>query len=166
MIVGVSYVGMKATGARHYPAEPGDTVWDLGDWHWPEIAVKFTVADGGLFHAQWDAQRDQYDLGLGLGPSRWPAESACRWSVTGHPRWKPLIGSPITSSGLAFASAGEPTRPLVTMALRLATASAVAWVVSADPDASMIGCDDVVVIFDEDRAERLGLGANGGPRKA
>jgi hypothetical protein len=156
--------------------DPDTIRWDFGDWHWPEVGVQFTTSSGRPFYAIWDSQVTQFELTFAEGQigDQWLPQtdptSARAWDVSGHARWAPLINSPITSYGIALGVPGDPPVS-APVALRFATNTGVAWIVAAGPqDADReleeiraadvwIGHDEVIVLFGDDRADRLGLRA-------
>jgi hypothetical protein len=158
--------------------DPDSIRWDYGDWHWPEVGVQLTTLSGRSFYAIWDSHVTHFELTFAEGHIRdqWlPLQRSDLmgdrvWDVSGHPRWAPLMNSPIASYRIAL---GVPDDPPVSapVAIRLATDSGVAWIVAAAPrdehharediraDDVWVGFDEVIVLFDDVRAGHLGLQA-------
>lgn len=160
----VHYVGLSY--------DPGTEVrWDYGSWHHPEVGVELTTTSGDSFFGIWDSKVTHFELTFACGniaeewlPSR--DGTARAWDVSTHPRWLPLLASPIAQTGVSTA---EPDDPPVRapIAVRLANDLTEVWIAAAGPrhppvgdppapDAMWIGFDEVVVLFD--RAEALALG--------
>ena len=132
-LASVVYVGLTYD-------DPDSIKWDYGDWHWPEVGLQFTTRSGRPFYAIWDSQVTHFDLTFAEGQisDQWlplqesdPA-AARAWDVSDHPRWMPLMNSPITSYRIALGVPDDP--PLsAPIALRLANDSGLAWIVAAAP---------------------------------
>lgn len=166
----VMYVGLT-----YDSAEPEIVRWDFGDWHWPEVGVELSSSDGTKLHAIWDSQITHFELTLASGPisDAWlplrddPA-TARAWDVTHHPRWVPLVGSPVVGYDLVLSAPNDPA-VLAPIAVRLVTVSSVVWLAAAAPRAYEAACEDltaedvyvghdeVMVAFTDERAYRIGL---------
>ena len=162
--------------------------WDYGDWHWPEVGVQLTTGSGRAFYAIWDSQVTHFELTFAEGQIRdqWlPLQesdptAARTWDVSDHRRWKPLMNSPVTSYRIALElrdsvwltrlEDSDDPPVSVPIALRLASERGVVWIAAAAPregDAHedigandvWLGHDEVIVVFDDVRADRLGLRA-------
>ena len=150
-IAEVTYVGLTYD-------DPSSVAWDFGDWHWPEVAVELTMRSGRTINASWGRAVDDFQLTLAEGPVLWSGRT---WSVTQHPRWQPIVGREVTRAGVS--ARDDP------VAVRLATASAPLWIVAAAPreyqlatpdlgtDDVYLGHDEVIVVFTDQRARRIGL---------
>lgn len=166
-MVSVVYVGLTYD-------DPDSIRWDYGDWHWPEVGVQLTTLSGRSFYAIWDSQVTQFDLTFAEGHIRdqWlplqrnDVAGDRVWDVSDHPRWAPLMNTPITSYRIALSVPDDVPSPV---AIRLATDRGVAWIAAAAPrdqrharedlraDDAWVGFDEVIVLFDDLRAENLGL---------
>ena len=163
----VRYVGLS------YDTTP--SAWDFGAWHWPVIGVEMWLAGGGPVHAIWSWRATRFHLQLAAGglDTEWPPlrddpEHANVWEITGHPSWHPLVGSPLVAASLAI---GVPDDPPVEapVAVKLYSIRGSAWLVAGAPKESdrasadlgaddvWLGHDEVMVVFDDVMAERIGL---------
>ena len=168
-IASVTYVGLN------YYGPPEEVRWEFIGWDWPEVGVELTTASGDSFCAIWDSEITHFELTFAAGPlgERWlplrtEPSSARAWDVTHHPRWSRVVGATVTDFALAF---WEPDDPPVTapVAIRLGTARGCAWLVAAGPrdhardleeltaQDVYLGQDEMIVLFDDERARRLGL---------
>lgn len=165
-VVSVTYVGLT------YP-EP-DVRWDFGPWHWPEVGVELAMASGRFVFATWDTHDTQHELALlpGRASAYWQPladgpPSGRAWDVSGHPRWAPILGAAVT--GLRMSLSPYDADGVGPVALRFSTDGGAFWVAAAAPqnesaateeldaDDVWLGYDEVIVIFDDDVAERIGL---------
>jgi hypothetical protein len=167
----VVYVGLS------YP-DPVAVRWDFNDWHWPELAVELTTTTGRVYVATPEQRRGTFELVLkSSAPGAATAGAGLRtWDVSGHTRWRPLLNVPIAECDpvpLARETENGTNGPPV--AVRLATdAGATAWIVAAGPcdlisaatrltaDAVWLGHDEVIVVFGDEGARRIGLASGGG----
>ena len=160
-VTSVLYLGLAA-----------DNRWDYGDWHWADGWVQFRTLSGRPFYATWDSQLTTFGL---TSPRVRPRQSSIHRSPVGR------LGPPEVdvSSELADhvlphrARGAERPTDVGTVALRLATDSGVAWLVAAAPKEFagehtdirakdvQVGWNEVIVLFDDARAEHLGLRAVG-----
>ena len=166
----IRYVGLSYDS-------PDFVRWDYGDWHWPEVGVEFATLSGRSFHAIWDDQVEAFELRFAEGPlsDEWlplqpgSAEPARVWNVTAHPRWQRLVGSPVESFELVDIDLGDMDMP-APVAIRLWTRNGGAvWIVAAAPrdeahahedltaDDVFVGHDEIIVVFGDARARRIGL---------
>lgn len=166
----VIYVGLW------YEGRPADG-WDYGDLHWPEVGVELTTDEGESYYLIWDHQVTNFDLTLGEGPisAHWiplrdAPDQARSWDVSGHPRWGPFLGVPLSDVSIITddvdASAGS-VGTQVPVAVRLAASNESVWIIEAQPkDATKldldrrnfwIGADEVIVIFGDVGAQAVGL---------
>ena len=153
----------------------GEYPWDFGGWHRPILGVQLDLAGDGPVHAIWTERATHFHLQLGLGaleeewtPMRDDPAAARVWDVTGHPAWRPIIGAPIGAVSLAL---GRPDDPLVEapVAVKLYSDLGSVWLVAAAPREPLsvsahlnaedvwVGHDEVMVVFDDDTAARIGL---------
>jgi hypothetical protein len=153
----------------------GEYPWDFGGWHRPILGVQLDLAGNGPVHAIWSERATHFHLQFGLGAleEEWTSmrddPAAARvWDVTGHPAWRPIIGAPIVAVSLAL---GRPDDPPVQapVAVKLYSNLGSVWLVAAaprePPSASAylnaedvwVGHDEVMVVFDDAIAERIGL---------
>ena len=154
--------------------EPYEVAWDYGFWHWPEVGVELTTTDGSRFFAIWDSKVTNFELTFGRGPisQEWlPLQesppSARAWDVTAHPRWSVIVGQPVARYSLAFVETDDPS-VRAPVAIRVATGQGLVWLVVAGPlDPAIatndfeggvyLGHDEVIVVFDDAQARRIGL---------
>lgn len=153
----------------------GEYPWDFGGWHRPILGVQLDLAGYGPVHAIWTERATHFHLQFGLGaleeewtPMRDDPAAAHVWDVTGHPAWRRIIGAPIVAGSLAL---GRPDDPLVEapIAVKLYAESGTVWLVAAAPldplsasddlkaETVWVGADEVIVVFDDGIATRLGL---------
>jgi hypothetical protein len=163
----VRYVGLSYDTTR--------PTWDFGGWHWPHVGVEMWLASHGPVHAIWSWRATQFHLQLADGgldtewtPLRDDPEHANVWDVTGHPSWHPLVGTPIVAASLALGLPDDPPVE-VPVAVKLYTIRGSAWPVAGAPkewdrasahlgaDDVWLGHDEVIVVFDDAIAERIGL---------
>ena len=167
-ILGVTYVGLAYE-------DPSSVAWDFGDWHWPEVGLELTMRSGNVFHAIWDSTDTHFQLALIEGPiaDSWLPLQATpstgrAWDVSGHTRWRPFMGQPLTAYDVTLFAPDDPPVE-VPVALRLDVASAAVWIVAGGPRAPelatseldsedvYLGYDEVLVAFSAERAAALGL---------
>lgn len=163
----VRYVGLSFETSR--------PDWDFVGWHWPVVGVEMLVADLGPVHAIWSWRATHFHLQFAEGglesevvPLRDDPEHANVWDVTDHPAWASIVGSPIKRAALAL---GQPDDPPVDapIAVKLVTARAAVWLVAGAPrewdrarpditaDDVYLGHDEMLVVFDDIIAKRIGL---------
>jgi hypothetical protein len=143
--------------------------WDFGEWHWPVMGVQLGTATDEFFRVDADADVVQYELALSEGPFNATDTDLLRsWVVIDHPRWAPLLRTPLVSCDLVLDSVVDP-QVSAPVAIRLATKDGVVWMAAAGPSDSAhpvedldaddvwVGHDEVIVFFDDARAKRLGF---------
>jgi hypothetical protein len=152
--------------------------WDFGEWHFPSVGVELETSSAERFYAIWDANVTQYDLTFARGPisEQWyplqadSEDASGLWEVTDHPRWRPLVGVPITRVCIAVFDGGWGSAD-VPHAVRLATAQDSVWILAAEPNWDQSGlppadlraedihfyADEIMVVFGDERAEMLGI---------
>jgi hypothetical protein len=150
-----------------------DVNWDMGSWHWPQEGVELVTDEGATFYAIWSGEVTHFNLVLRQGPISdvfVPARdgTARIADVSSHPAWRPLLEGPLES--LQFADGIPDDPPVVApMALRLGLRESSAWIVAArlkdelsspgelTAEDLFVGLDEVIVLFGDDCAARVGL---------
>lgn len=158
-LVDVAYWDVAALGS-----EP--RVWDHGDWHHAVLGVEL-VTDAGTRAITWDRTFGCYGVevldrlpltvsppGAEGGPETWP--------VSTHPRWWGRVGATVTSAVTVWGPpAGEPGVGDVPLAIRAEVGGGPVWFVAATSgvagDGVDLGADEVVLLFTDESAHRLGL---------
>jgi hypothetical protein len=152
--------------------------WDVGHWHWLWQRVELSTRSGRGFVATWSEQIINCELTFEERPISDPLpledpEFIRVWDVSDHPQWRPLLGQPILRYDVALEDVERLDADLsgfeVPLAVRLATADGLVWLVAAgigatDPGPELrdayltLGADEVAVLFDDELASAIGLG--------
>lgn len=139
--------------------------WDFGPWHQPTMGVELVTEKGESFSLIW-SQSDEWGFGVDLFDRPMAdhliPEAANSWvDVSDHPAWRQIVGSPIEVH-ISWNDYGTE-RPPCAEAVRLATSSGAAWIITAGSERQQsmlvfqLGIDELMVIFDDKFVEALGL---------
>jgi hypothetical protein len=142
--------------------------WDFGPWHQPTMGVELRTGTGAQFAAVWGSSFEHFGLEVfpepmtnhlvRIGEPGGPAAV----SVTDHPRWAGLVGTPIVSVDLAWLEDPQSTLRLP-VSIRLRTWETTLWIAVGAPaawppaDTYYLGTDDVMVVFTPEFATTVGI---------
>ena len=158
-LLGVAYADVAALG-------PEPRVWDHEDWHHAVLGVEL-VTDAGTRAITWAWTFGCHGVEVfDRLPLAAPAPGAEggpeTWSVSAHPRWAGRLGATVTSAAAVWGPpAGERSAADVPLALRVEVGGGPVWFVAATSgapgEAVDLGADEVVLLFTDEDAARLGL---------
>jgi hypothetical protein len=171
--------GRRVTTVGYYPLNGGDDGvspedWDFGAWHQPTQGVELTTDDGARFSACWGSSFDDYCLEVLPEPMTsqlndiGESYGSPRVVVTDHPRWAPLIGTPLLSVDIMWSAdprdtSRSPVPVGLPVAIRLRSAAATVWIAAGccaefPPTGRFhLGTDDVMVVFESGLAAEIGI---------
>jgi len=154
---------------------PEPRVWDHRDWHHAVLGVEL-VTDAGTRAITWASTFGCYGVEvldrLPLTTSAASTDGSPEtWRVSQHPRWAGRLGAIMPPAAPVWgAPAGEHGLGDVPLALRVEIGDGPVWFVAATSgapgDGADLGMDEVVVVFADDHAARLGLPAVGAGRSS
>lgn len=165
-LLDVAYWDVAALG-------PEPRTWDHEDWHHAVLGVEL-VTDVGTRAVTWTRTFGCYGVEvLDRLPLATPAPGADRgpetWPVSAHPRWAGRLGAAVTSAVAVWGPpAGEPGVEDVPLAVRIEVGGGPVWFIAATSGAAGesvdLGADELVVVFTDEAARRLGPPLRGAVR--
>jgi hypothetical protein len=159
-------VGRRITSIAYYGLFSDASVdWDYDTWHCPVMGVELILDDGTRCSAVWDNSFGHFSLQLSASPMSahltLSAEGGgCpRWTVQDHPRWAPLLASPVVESRLIWSPDLTDFGKTAPAALHLGFSAGDAWIIAAreNGDSWWLGANEVVVAFTRDMAAEIGV---------
>jgi hypothetical protein len=158
----ITYYDLKVEGTE-------EAVWDFDDWHDVVMGIELTT-DSEVYSASWD-NSFSYDYGIEMVPAPMThylsnigeIGGTRAWEVTGHPRWRALLTDPVTGARVLWHDDPRDKTFKVPLAIELSFPSGEAWLIAGRPAAwppegtFLLGTDDLIVAFNRELADHLGL---------